>query len=130
MLCVELRMSAEKHASRSRSVARRKVPGISLFFSTGFLVECELAAEVLPSRQKNGRLSHSCRRFVYGMIGVNTGRISTEVVPFGEVKEFNWGVQTRHTASPDVWECNPCASAASMTDNGRPGRFVTARQGC
>jgi hypothetical protein len=98
----------------------------------GFLVECELAAEVLPRHQKNGRFSHSCRRSVYGIIGVNTGRISTEVVPFGEVevKESSWGVKARHTASMHIGKRNTCASAASMTDNGRPGRFVTARQGC
>jgi succinate-semialdehyde dehydrogenase / glutarate-semialdehyde dehydrogenase len=37
--------------------------------------------------------SHSCRPLAYGMIGVNTDLISTEVVPFGEVKESGLGCE-------------------------------------
>jgi acyl-CoA reductase-like NAD-dependent aldehyde dehydrogenase len=61
----------------------------------------------------------------YGMVGINEGIISTEIAPFGGMKEDGigpicWSTGARNTASRNSWRSNTFAWA------GRPGSDRTA----
>jgi len=43
-----------------------------------------------------GRIFRVCEALEYGMVGINTGLISTEHVPFGGVKQSGLGPEGSH----------------------------------
>lgn len=50
-----------------------------------------------------GRITRVQEALEYGIVGVNTGIISTEVAPFGGVKQSGLGREARATASRITW---------------------------
>jgi succinate-semialdehyde dehydrogenase/glutarate-semialdehyde dehydrogenase len=46
-----------------------------------------------------------------GMVGINEGLISTEVAPFGGVKESGWAARARPRGSMSIWRPSTCALA-------------------
>ena len=60
-----------------------------------------------------------------GMVGVNTGLISTEVAPFGGIKQSGLGREGSSTGSTTGWRSSTCAWAASAPERGR-AQAVTA----
>ncbi len=51
-----------------------------------------------------GRITRVCEQLEYGMVGVNTGLISTEVAPFGGVKQSGLGREGSHHGIEDYME--------------------------
>ena len=59
-----------------------------------------------------GRVWRVAEALEYGMVGVNTGVISTEVAPFGGVKQSGSGARGRATASRSTSRSSTSASGA------------------
>jgi succinate-semialdehyde dehydrogenase/glutarate-semialdehyde dehydrogenase len=51
-----------------------------------------------------GRLTRFVERLEYGMVGVNTPAISTEVAPFGGIKQSGLGREGSHYGLDDYTE--------------------------
>ena len=60
-----------------------------------------------------GRIWRVAEALEYGIVGINTGLISTEVAPFGGVKESGWGAKGRNTASRSFSRSNTSVLAGS-----------------
>ena len=54
----------------------------------------------------------------YGMVGINTGLISTEVAPFGGVKQPGLGREGSHHGIDEYLERNTCACRFSLLQQG------------
>ena len=78
----------------------RRHPAGDLFFGPTLLVNANDTRAGLAAYVYTGSLNqyyHVSEALEYGMVGVNTGFISTEVAPFGGVKESGMGREgSRH----------------------------------
>ena len=67
-----------------------------------------------------GRVWRVAEALEYGMVGINTGIISTEVAPFGGVKQSGSAAKARSTASRTISRSSTCASAGSAERSDPP----------
>lgn len=65
-----------------------------------------------------GRIWRVAEMLEYGIVGIKEGIISTEVAPFGGMKESGFGREGSKYASTIIWRSNTCAWAVSSP---RPG---------
>ncbi len=77
-----------------------------------------------------GRIWRVAEGLEYGIVGINEGIISTQIAPFGGMKESGigpiyWSTGARNTASRSFSKSNTSAWAAStgkaLDENSRPG---------
>ena len=68
-----------------------------------------------PSRRGRdiGRILRVAEALEYGIVGINEGIISTEIAPFGGMKESGIGREGSNTASKNSSKSNTSAWAAS-----------------
>ena len=60
-----------------------------------------------------GRVLRVAEALEYGIVGINTGLISTRGPPFGGMKESAWAARARNTGSRTISRSSTCAWAAS-----------------
>lgn len=61
-----------------------------------------------------GRVYRVAEALEAGMVGINEGIISTEVAPFGGIKQSGLGREGSATVLMTIWKSNTSASAGSV----------------
>ena len=77
------------------------------------MIEVRKAA---PRTSDIGRIWRVAETLEYGIVGINEGIISTEIAPFGGMKESGIGRKARNTVSRNSSKSNTCAWAASTAE--------------
>jgi succinate-semialdehyde dehydrogenase/glutarate-semialdehyde dehydrogenase len=71
-----------------------------------------------------GRVWRVAEALETGIVGVNTGLISTEVAPFGGIKESGSAARAPSMGSTTGWRSSTYASAASAPEHGRDAAVI------